>query len=559
MPHTFSARSVTCRLAIAGAAALLALAGLATVPAASVAKSSQIAIIQDGSDLTNPAQTFATFRALGANTVRVILPWYYIAPDPAASNKPNFNATDPNAYPQKNWVPYDNIVKAAKTDGLTVDFTVTGGAPIWAQGKDIPGGGRNEDVNFAWKPNAAYYGQFMQAVATRYDGSFTPKGQSSALPAVHFWVIWNEPNFGQDLGPQAINQSTTLVGPMMYRGLVDAGFKALQAHHKRDTILIGDFAARGFYLSNGKKPGAPEGYPGNYGQTRPLYFLRWLYCVGSNYKPLTGSTAKNVGCPTTAAASRGFRKAHPGLFSATGVGDHPYPSNGTPVNDGKVTDYATFPELGALASTLDKVNKAYGSSTKYPIYNDEYGYITNPPNRQRVTNQPSSNRTPYPSPATAADYINWAEYLSYKNSRIASYMQYLLEDPPNNAGAYAGFASGLEFNNGKQKPGYDAYRLPVYMPTTSLSKSTNAEIWGAARPAPFLTRDGAQKIAIQLNGKTITTVTPGRVGGYFDLKMRFPSSGTVRLAYTYPQTDSLLPMSDLGTTVYSRSFKISVH
>jgi hypothetical protein len=74
-----------------------------------------------------------------------------------------------------------------------------------------------------------------------------------------------------------------------------------------------------------------------------------------------------------------------------------------------------------------------------------------------------------------------------------------------------------------------------------------------------LTRDGAQSVAIQVNGKPVQTVEPGNSGGYFDAKVKFTQGGTVRLAYTYPNSDSLLPMSDLGTTVYSRSFKISVH
>jgi len=138
-------------------------------------------------------------------------------------------------------------------------------------------------------------------------------------------------------------------------------------------------------------------------------------------------------------------------------------------------------------------------------------------------------------------------------------MQYLLEDPPNNKGAYSGFASGLEFNTGEHKATYDAYRLPLYMPKTSVKKGVAAEVWGAARPAPFLTRDGAQSIAIQVNGKTVQNVKPGRSGGYFDARVKFTSGGTVRLAYTYPKSDSLLLMSDLGKTVYSRSFKISVH
>jgi hypothetical protein len=33
----------------------------------------------------------------------------------------------------------------------------------------------------------------------------------------------------------------------------------------------------------------------------------------------------------------------------------------------------------------------------------------------------------------------------------------------------------------------------------------------------------------------------------------------VRLSYTYPSTNPFLPMSDLGKTVFSRSFKITVH
>ena len=117
------------------------------------------------------------------------------------------NGSDPNSYPAANWAPYDAIVRDARTDGIRVDFTVAGGAPRWAEGAHVPPQGL-ADKSFAWKPNATFYGQFVHAVGERYDGSFTPAGDSSPLPAVRFWAIWNEPNFGQDLGPQAINGST---------------------------------------------------------------------------------------------------------------------------------------------------------------------------------------------------------------------------------------------------------------------------------------------------------------------------------------------------------------
>jgi hypothetical protein len=534
--------------------ATVALSGAtALVPATAGASTKQVAIIQDGSDLVNPGAALKEFRQLGANTVRVVIPWAQVAPSPTATKKPSFNATDPNAYPSGVWARFDAIDRAAQADGITVDFTLAGGAPRWAEASAAPPGGPGSNAAFfTWKPNAAAYGQFVRAVGTRYSGHFSPKEGGGTLPAVHFWALFNEPNFGQDLGPQAINDSKTLTAPMYYRGLADAGYSALKASgHGSNTILIGEFAAEGF--EPGRAPKATGGLPGNFGQTRPLLFLREMYCVDAKFKELRGSAAKAVGCPTTAAASRKFRSQNPGLFNVSGVSLHPYGVAQTPVSkSGNKVDYALFQDIPTVEKTLDRLTKTYGSGKHFPIYNTEYGYITNPPHGGKIH---------YVSPATAAFYINWAEYLSYKQSRVASYMQYLLADPPPTAGAYSGFATGLEFFNGSHKPGYDAFRLPVYMPTTSFSHTANEELWGALRPAPFMIKDGAgpQTVSIQLNGKTIKTLNVKSAGGYFDIKLKFPSSGSVRLAYTYPKTDSLLPPGDLGTTITSRAFNIKVH
>ncbi|HET9101861.1 MAG TPA: hypothetical protein VFN55_00800, partial [Solirubrobacteraceae bacterium] len=67
-----------------------------------------------------------------------------------------------------------------------------------------------------------------------------------------------------------------------------------------------------------------------------------------------------------------------------------------------------------------------------------------------------------------------------------------------------------------------------------------------------------------------TTGTRG--GGYFDVHIRFPASGQVRLQWTYPlesltppgypnggTPQGLLPALDNGATIYSRSFAIRVH
>jgi hypothetical protein len=152
------------------------------------------------------------------------------------------------------------------------------------------------------------------------------------------------------------------------------------------------------------------------------------------------------------------------------------------------------------------------------------------------------------SPDTAAYYINWAEYLSWRNPRLKSYDQYLLVDPP---APHNTFASGLVFVNGRHKPAYDAYRVPIMLPSTSTRKGHPLEVWGAARPARFAV--GPQQVAIELRSgsrgpyQTVKTVTLTGSRGYFDVRVVFPSSGSVRLAWT-----------SLTGTVHSRTVKISV-
>lgn len=527
--------------------AVLAIAAVLAMADAAGASQRQIQIIQaDPPMLADPVGTLAQFRALGANTVRIIVHWDFVAPATQPAD-----GSDPNGYPAANWAPYDAIVRDARADGMTVDFTVAGGAPLWAQGAGIPPQGL-ADRNFAWKPDAALYGDFVHAVGERYDGSFTPPGASEPLPAVHLWALWNEPNFGQDLGPRAIDGSTVSVGPRMYRGLLDAGWRALQrtGHGTNtDTILIGGLAAQG--RSGPVNAAHPQGLPGDYAQTKPLQFIRTLYCLSAGYAPLRGRYAAVRGCPTNAAGTRAFRSSHPGLFNASGVADHPYSGGRSPVDGrGSDRDFAIFPQLGSLERTLDRSVGVYGSHERYPIYSDEYGYITHPP-----------HTAPYVSPATAAAYLNWSEYLSWRSSRIASYAQYLLRDPPRSFPI--GFTSGLESDLGTPKATYYAYRVALYLPRTALRARRATEVWGEARPARFMARDGhgPQTVAIQLQAGgrgAYTTVRTVSATGYFDVHLTFARGGNVRLAYRYPDSDPLLPMGLAGTTAYSRTVKVTV-
>ena len=515
---------VTVRALIAAliSAVGVAAAVVAPAPAPAAASGRPVAMFEEDVHLlADPARTLATLRQLGAGVVRLSVAWNSIAPAAFSANPPRgFNASDPAAYPAGSWAPYDAVVREAQAFGITLDLSLTGPPPRWATGPGKPRHGGYP----AWEPSASQYGKFVQAIGTRYSGQY------QGLPRVRWWELWNEPNFGPDLTPQAIKGSTISVAPMVYRGLVDAAWQALRASgHASDTIILGNLDARG--QSGRPSRYAPDGLPGNFGATKPMQFIRTLYCVDASYRQLRGRAAAVVGCPPSPAGSRRFRAVHPGLFQAPGFADHPYPVNLPPTQASSTDpDFVEFNELPRFAAALDRLQRIYGSGHRFAIYNNEYGYITNPPNRSAVSR--------FVSPPTAAYYINWAEYLTWRNPRIASTMQFLLYDPnPFKAPEYGGFASGLLFYGGKPKASVDAYRLPVFLPVTTARRGHSLELWGDARPAHFYD-DYTVQVQFQRGSRgrfrTIRTVRAGNPLGYFDTRIVFPASGSVRLAWSYP-------------------------
>ncbi|HTU84092.1 MAG TPA: hypothetical protein VMF57_00885 [Solirubrobacteraceae bacterium] len=533
------------------------------------ASTNQISIFQDDPRLdADPAGTLARMRLLGAQVVRVSVPWFYIAPDVNSKKPPrNFDATNPAAYPAANWALWDAIATDAKKDGMTVDFDLLGGAPRWALGPGRPAGNTNPN----WEPNAADFGQFVRAIGTRYSGNYDPTtgqlapGNPDDLPRVNFWSVWNEPDYGPSLAPQGVPGHLTIENsPRMYRNLLDAAWAGLEATGHTpatDTIIWGELAPRG------------ESYWGVFSGMTPLDFLRNLYCVGSNYHELRGTAARERGCPTTAAGSRAFRAQNPALFDATGVSDHPYmrwyaPNHEIdpdPVNHLSTRDYTSLGVIGNLTRALDRLVGVYGSRTRFPVYDTEFGYITAPPKHSPDPDVHSS-KVYYLSPATAAYYINWAEYISWRNPRVRSFDQYLLYDieRPTKANDWGGFASGLLTWTGAQKATYYAWRLPLYLPTTTARKGQALEVWGCVRPAAFGVLDTGSPQTAQLqfapgSSKQFTTIQTVTIGAgascYFDLHLTFPSSGTLRLAYTYPPGDLQLGN---GAIVLSRTVRVTV-
>ncbi len=530
---------------------MLSLAGLHGAPA--LGSITQESIFQDDTQLrANPVGTMQVLRDLGVTRVRVNVTWNAIAPSPNSTKRPKgFSATDPAAYPAGGWAPYDRIDEVATADKIGVDFTIDGPAPLWATGSGAPKGTTGY-FRADWEPSAKEFGYFAKAVGTRYDGAYKPRGSATALPRVNFWSIWNEPNYGGSLGPQGVPGNLTIPdSPHIYRNLLDAGWSALQATGHRtstDRILFGEVAPRG---------ASGSGW-GDFSGMRPLIFVRSLYCVDSNYHELRGAAAAAQGCPTTAVGSRNFRRQHPALFGASGFADHPYeeasaPNEPTYLCGTKLCvgrsdpDYTDLPEVPRLARTLDRLNGVYGSHTHFPVWSTEYGFRTIPFDPHEGI-----------PPDTAAEYMNWAEYLTYKQPRLYSYSQYALIDQP--PPAY--FDTGLINPNGTHKPGFDAYRMPLFLPSATMKAGQKVEVWGGVRPAAFAKLDTGltQSVQVQFQTgsagawQTIDTVGVTNPKGYIDVHVAFPATGAVRLAWTYPAGDPLLS----GGTVYSRTVTVTV-
>src|ERR1022692_3612602 len=144
--------------------ALLLCALLALIPAArALASSTQQSMIEDdGRLLADPAAMMQQFRLLGAQTVRVAVRWQLIAPKPNSHKRPHGfkNPSNPASYPAKNWKAFDEIVETAKADGMSLDFDLTGGAPLWETGRGAPAG----KGFYYWEPSDSGFQQFVTAV-----------------------------------------------------------------------------------------------------------------------------------------------------------------------------------------------------------------------------------------------------------------------------------------------------------------------------------------------------------------------------------------------------------
>lgn len=485
--------------------ALIAIAFALRAPAAQ-ASTSQVSVMMDDNLLVYAGNStrmaaLKSMKALGVSTVRATLLWSVVAhgtKDPATHRR--FDPTNPADYPRNAWINYDQLAVDAQVLGIKVYFDVTGPGPAWAMGKTSD---PKEKASFM--PNVGQFGKFVQAVGTRFSGSY------HSLPRVGTWSIWNEPNQVGWLAPQGVYNSQLHAilpySPILYRELWYAGRHALnRTGHKSDVVLAGETAPLGSPPQNGRTP------------MRPAQFIRELFCVNSKLQPLTGLQASVRGCSM-------FKRNGP--IVASGWAHHPYTKAQPPTWRDKSPDSIVIANISSLPKLLDGIARNTGRvATKLPIWITEMGYETNPPDPYRGVTL-----------ADQASWINESDFMAYQQPRVAAVTQFLLEDAGPNThynktarGYWDTYQSGIEFGPGSGntpgtgKPAYNAYAMPIWIRSTGPASSPQLELWTQARfRASAVTPRDVAIFQFQPKGSSrwtnITSFEPLNPAGFVDVRI----------------------------------------
>ena len=292
---------------------VLACLALVAAPAAAPAAPDQIVSFEAPRDLMDPASRTAALdeiQGLGVDTLRVILYWKDVAPDPKGKTPPAFDATDPAAYA---WGEYDALVTAATQRGMRVLLTVTGPVPRWATLS------RRDQYT---RPSAERFADFMQAVGRQFGSR------------VSTWAIWNEPNHPDFLRPQFFRGKPA--SGIWYRKLFVAAVKGLERAGLGDhTILMGETAPVG--TSN---------------VVAPLVFLNTALCVDRRSLRL-GKACK--------------------ALPADGYAHHPYTRRQGPFYKPAGRNDVTIGSLPRLTRALDRAARLGKVRRRLPVYLTEFG------------------------------------------------------------------------------------------------------------------------------------------------------------------------------------------
>jgi hypothetical protein len=366
-------------------------------------------------DASTRAYWFGRAAADRAQIARVNIYWRK-----AVGSSPPANPTNP-ADPDYDFSRLDGAVRSAAARHMQVLITVFG-APTWAEGKNRP----SSAPLGTWKPDPHALGQFAQALAKRYSGSF------QGLPRVSLFEVWNEPNLSVNLTPQWVGKKPT--SPDLYRSLLNAFYRGVKSVAPGDTVIGGATAPFGDPRSHPRDPKLPR--------MRPLAFLRQMFCLNRKLKP--------GGCQA---------KTHLDVLS-----HHPINFTNPPtyqaINHDDI-EIADFHKLVPLIHAAERTGHVRPRG-HHPLWATELSWYTKPPSKFGIP------------PAKQARWLEQGFYLLWKQGASVA-VNFLLRDAPH-TNVFSG-SSGVFFGNGKQKPSYTSFRFPF---VTYRISNQRVGAWGKA-------------------------------------------------------------------------------
>jgi hypothetical protein len=310
------------------------LGSLAVRPAAADGKSRPRAFVTSVADDkftkgdTGPL-AMRRIRSVGARSVQLTLQWSVAAPRPPS------NPTDPSD-PAYNWAFFDEQVRGAVDAGLEPTVVVLV-APPWAQ--------RGGDTSGFTDPDPVAFGQFAQAAATRYSGSY------GGLPRVASWQAWSEPNASFFFRPQ-FDAAGTPLSPALYRDLLRDFADGVYRARADDIVVAGNTF--------------PLGFTGEAQAVSPLRFMRDVLCLTPKLK-----ADANCGPPLR--------------FDVWG--HHPYTSGG-PNHAASGADDVALGDLGDMRTLLDAAKREGRVVTRrgpVDMWITEFAWDSSPPDPEGVT------------------------------------------------------------------------------------------------------------------------------------------------------------------------------
>jgi len=184
---------------------------------------------------------------------------------------------------------------------------------------------------------------------------------------------------------------------------------------------------------------------------------------------------------------------------------NPYPLN--PRTESPTTggcNHCLTLTMATLPRLLREVNAAFGPVR---VWLTEYGYQTNPPDPLLGV-----------SPELQARYLGEAALRTYLAPRVDVLIHFLYRDEP----TLGRFQSGLVWLNGKPKPAYGAFELPLAQRSRS---GASVSLWGQLR----VPEAGVVRIQVYRRGWQNLAPAPRSFGrGVFTWSARLPAGTKVR-------------------------------